>query len=73
LVKWYYFIRFVFHEKLDLKVYYFIAILVLYVSLTGPVNDSRYMMPFQFVVIALAFIEINKLQPAWLKFINRKK
>jgi len=71
LVKWYYFFRFTLREKLDLKVYYFIAILILYILITGPVNVSRYMMPFQFVVIALAYIEIKKLQPAWLKFFNR--
>ena len=71
LFKWYYFIKFILREKLDLKIYYFITILILYILITGPVNTSRYMMPFQFVVIALAYIEIKKLKPAWLKFINR--
>ena len=71
LFKWYYFIKFILRENLDLKVYYFITILILYILITGPVNTSRYMMPFQFVVIALAYIEIKKLKPAWLKFLNR--
>jgi len=66
LIKWYYFFKFSVREKLDLKVYYFIAMLVLYIMITGPVNMSRYMMPFQFVVIALAYIEIKKTRPDWL-------
>ena len=66
LFKWYYFIKFILREKLDLKIYYFITILILYILITGPVNTSRYMMPFQFIVIALSYLEVKKSHPDWL-------
>ncbi|MFK5877997.1 MAG: hypothetical protein QM478_00730 [Flavobacteriaceae bacterium] len=59
LIKWFYFIKYLLINKLDFKTYYIILVLVFYILITGPVNSSRYLMPFQGVIIVFAILGIN--------------
>jgi hypothetical protein len=59
LYKWFYFIKYLFVKKQDAKIYYLISILALYILISGPVNSSRYMMPFQGIIIVFAILGMN--------------
>ena len=56
LIKWFYFLRYLLIKKLDFKVYYIILILACYILISGPVNSSRYIMPFQGIIIVFAIL-----------------
>ena len=56
LIKWFYFLRYLLIKKLDFKVYYIILILACYILISGPVNSSRYIMPFQCIIIVFAIL-----------------
>ncbi len=51
LLKWYYFSKFLIFNKLHYLTYYIIILLLYYILVSGPVNCSRYMMPFQLIII----------------------
>lgn len=55
-VKWYYFLRYLFFNKLSPTIYYFIILFGYYILVSGPVNCSRYMMPFQGLLIVFAIL-----------------
>lgn len=55
-VKWFYFLKYVFFNKLTFNVYYFIVLFGYYILVSGPVNCSRYMMPFQGILIVFAIL-----------------
>lgn len=59
LYKWFYFLKYLFIKKLDPKIYYLISILILCVLISGPVNNSRYVMPFQGIIIVFAILGMN--------------
>jgi hypothetical protein len=64
LIKWYYLFKYLLVKKLEFKTYYIIVLLASYILITGPVNSSRYMMPFQGIIIVFAILGMN---------INKKK
>lgn len=53
-VKWFYFSRYLFFNKLTFNGYYFMVLFGYYILVSGPVNCSRYMMPFQGILIVFA-------------------
>lgn len=55
-IKWFYFLRYLFFNKSTFKVYYFIILFGYYILVSGPVNCSRYMMPFQGVLMVFAVL-----------------
>ncbi|MFT4801952.1 MAG: hypothetical protein ACI93N_001727 [Flavobacteriaceae bacterium] len=59
LVKWYYLLKYLFLKKLEFKTYYIIVLLASYILITGPVNASRYMMPFQGVIIIFSVLGMS--------------
>lgn len=59
LIKWFYFFKYLLIKKLDFKIYYIITVLVCYILISGPVNSSRYMMPFQAIIIVFAILGIS--------------
>lgn len=56
LLKLFYACTFFLTRRLDVRLYYLIATLLMYVLLTGPVNCSRYMMPLQGILIVFAVL-----------------
>lgn len=56
LIKWFYFLKYLVLNKLDFKLYYIIILIASYVLISGPVNCSRYMMPFQSIIICFAIL-----------------
>ena len=59
LIKWFFFFKYIFTNKLDFKTYYILVVFMFYVLITGPVNSSRYIMPFQGVIITLAILGMS--------------
>ena len=55
-MKWFYVIKYLIFNKLTLNMYYFIVLFAYYILVSGPVNCSRYMMPFQGIVIVFAVL-----------------
>jgi hypothetical protein len=55
-IKLFYFLRYLFFNKLSINVYYFLILFGYYVLVSGPVNCSRYMMPFQGILIVFAIL-----------------
>lgn len=55
-VKWFYFLKYLFFNKLTFNIYYFIVLFGYYILVSGPVNCSRYMMPFQGILIVFALL-----------------
>ena len=66
-IKWFYFLRYLFFNKSTFKVYYFIILFGYYILVSGPVNCSRYMMPFQGVLMVFAVLGMQ------FKFNNRNQ
>lgn len=62
LLKWFYFSKYLFFNKLNVLVYYFLLLELYYILVLGPVNCSRYMMPFQGIIICIAVIEIGRFK-----------
>ena len=62
LIKWFYFSKYLFFNKLNVLVYYFLLLGLYYILVLGPVNCSRYMMPFQGIIICIAVIEIGRFK-----------
>lgn len=58
--KWWYFIKFFIKNKLPLLNYYILILLISYIALTGPINCSRFMMPFQGIVLFFCIWQISK-------------
>ena len=59
LIKWFYFFKYLFVKRLDFKTYYILVVFAFYVLITGPVNSSRYIMPFQGIIIIFAILGMN--------------
>ncbi|WP_133158863.1 hypothetical protein [Flavobacterium alvei] len=55
-MKWFYVIKCLIFNKLTLNMYYLIVLFAYYILVSGPVNCSRYMMPFQGIVIVFAVL-----------------
>ena len=55
-IKWFYFFRYLFFNKLTLNICYLILLLGDYILVSGPGNCSRYMMPFQGILIVFAIL-----------------
>lgn len=55
-VKWFYFSRYLFFNKLTFNGYYFMVLFGYYILVSGPVNCSRYMMPFQGILIVFTIL-----------------
>ncbi|WP_035676981.1 hypothetical protein [Flavobacterium limnosediminis] len=53
-LKWFYFSKFIIKSKTYTKHFYLILLLFYYILVTGPVNCSRYMMPFQGLLFVFA-------------------
>jgi hypothetical protein len=55
LIKLFYFFKAVITEKQNYLFYYFLILFIYYVLVSGPINCSRYLMPFQMILIAIAY------------------
>ncbi len=55
LIKLFYFSKAVLTQKQNYLFYYFLLLFIYYVIVSGPINCSRYMMPFQMILIAVAY------------------
>lgn len=66
-IKWFYFLKYLFFTKLTFNIYYFIVLFGYYILVSGPVNCSRYMMPFQGILIVFAILGMQ------FKFNNRNQ
>lgn len=55
LGKLFYFTKAIVTEKHNYLFYYFLVLFVYYVLVSGPINCSRYLMPFQLIIIAIAY------------------
>lgn len=62
LIKWFYFSKYLISNNINVLVAYFLLLRLYYVSVSGPVNPSRYMMPFQGILICFTIIEISKFK-----------
>ena len=60
LFKWFHFLKFYFTKKRSFSEYFFFVFIGYYVLITGPVNCSRYMTPFQFVLITFVLVSVNE-------------
>lgn len=60
VLKWILFIRYFTIKRRPFENYYFLILLIYYVLITGPVNCSRYMMPFQLIVTTFALISLEE-------------
>ncbi len=60
LFKWFHFFKFYSTKKRSFSEYFFFVFIGYYVLITGPVNCSRYMMPFQFVLITFVLVSVNE-------------
>ncbi len=67
-IKWFYFSRYLFYNKLTFNIYYFIILFGYYILVSGPVNCSRYMMPFQGILIVFALLGMFSMS----KNLNKK-
>jgi len=59
IVKWFYSFKYLLVKKLDIKIYYFVAVFAIYILLSGPVNCSRYIMPFQGILILFTILGLT--------------
>lgn len=55
LIKLFYFFKAVITEKQNYLFYYFFILFIYYVLVSGPINCSRYLMPFQMILLAIAY------------------
>lgn len=66
IIKWFYFSKFIFQNRLSYLGYYILLLLIYYILISGPVNCSRYMMPLQVIVFFFAVqgfvVKKNKLK-----------
>lgn len=62
IIKWFYFFRYIILKKLDFKIYYILVILIGNILISGPLTVSRYMMPFQGIIIVFAILGLTKTQ-----------
>ncbi|WP_297869074.1 hypothetical protein [uncultured Flavobacterium sp.] len=60
LFKWFHFFKFYSTKKRSFSEYFFFVFIGYYVLINGPVNCSRYMMPFQFVLITFVLVSVNE-------------
>lgn len=67
LLKWYYFSKFLIFNKLHYLTYYIIILLIYYILVSGPVNCSRYMMPFQLILMFFGILGYTQINPNKLK------
>lgn len=54
LIKWFYLLKYIVLNKLNLLNYYILILLFYTILITGPVNCSRYMMPLQLIIFYFA-------------------
>lgn len=54
--KWFYFFKYLFFNRLTVNIYYLVLLFGYNILVTGPVNCSRYMMPFQGILIIFAIL-----------------
>jgi len=55
LIKLFYFGKAITTKKQNYLFYYFLLLFVYYILVSGPINCSRYLMPFQMIIIAIAY------------------
>ena len=55
LIKLFYFSKAILTKKHNYLFYYFLLLFIYYILVSGPINCSRYLMPFQMIVIAIAY------------------
>ena len=60
ILKYFYFSKFVIKNKHSNLIWYLFILFTYNVFISGPVNSSRYMMPFQMIVICFALKEFQK-------------
>lgn len=60
VIKYFYFVKYIFNNNHSLFLTYFFILFTYNVLVTGPVNSSRYMMPFQMIIIGFAIKEYQK-------------
>jgi hypothetical protein len=66
-IKWFYFFKYLFSNKLTLNIYYLILLYGYYILVSGPVNCSRYMMPFEGILIVFAILGMQFNQKIKIK------
>ncbi|HNP33686.1 MAG TPA: hypothetical protein PKN96_10370 [Flavobacterium sp.] len=62
LVKYFYFIKYFLSNKLHFYEVYFLVLILYYILVTGPVNCSRYMMPFQLIIIIFTLKSFHQIK-----------
>jgi hypothetical protein len=60
IIKYFYFGKYILKNKHSNLIWYLFILLVYNILVSGPVNSSRYMMPFQIIVICFALKEFQK-------------
>ena len=58
--KYFYFIKHIVKNKHNTLILYFFILFIYNILVSGPVNSSRYMMPFQLIIIGFALKEFQK-------------
>lgn len=60
ILKYFYFFKFIIKNKHSNLIWYLLILFAYTILISGPVNSSRYMMPFQMILICLALKEFQK-------------
>ena len=60
IIKYFYFVKYILKNKHSNLIWYLFILLAYNILVSGPVNSSRYMMPFQIIVICFALKEFQK-------------
>lgn len=60
ILKFFYFIKHLVKNKHSVFIYYIFILIAYNILITGPVNSSRYMMPFQMILLCFALKEFQK-------------
>jgi len=60
IIKYLYFTKYALKNKHSVLILYFFLLFVYTILISGPVNSSRYMMPFQMIIIGFALKEFQK-------------
>lgn len=60
ILKIFYLCKYLLNHKHSIFIYYILCLLFYTILITGPVNSSRYMMPFQMIIIGFALKEFQK-------------
>lgn len=55
IIKLFYFSKAILFQQKNYLFYYFLLLFIYYVLVSGPINCSRYLMPFQLIIMALAY------------------